>query len=143
MVPHPFFIYNDADLLNRLQGGTTTTTTTTSGTTGQYPTGTGATTGQHGESFPSHHKHHIGGVSQDQEVTGKTVKPTMTDKIVGGVEKVTGKMTDNTGMYQKGAERAVSLEFLFFLPSVPSFVLNICFLFLNIKAGETMKKTSV
>ena len=54
------------------------------------------------------HKHHLGG-SHEQEVTDTGVKPTMTDKIVGGVEKVAGKMTSNTGMYQKGAERAVSL----------------------------------
>ena len=99
------FFSNDAHLLNRhLQA-----TTTTSSGTGQYPTGTG-TTGQHGESFPSHHKHHIGGV-HGQEVTDPSVKPTMADKIVGGAEKVAGKVTDNTAMYQKGAERAVSFFF--------------------------------
>ena len=109
------FFSNDAFLLIRhLQVGTTTGSGT--GTEGQYAT----TTGHHSEALPSHHKHHLGGV-HSQEVTDTGVKPSMTDKIVGGAEKAAGKMTSNTGMYQKGAERAVS----WLSPSVYS-VLNIC-----------------
>jgi hypothetical protein len=101
MVPLLFFFSNDAYLLIRhLQGDTTTGTGTVPG---QYPTTA--------ESHPSRLKQHTGG-SHSQGVTGTgpgvTGKASMTDKIVGGVEKVTGKMTDNTGMYQKGVERAVS-----------------------------------
>jgi len=82
----------------------------TGDTTGRYGSGTGTdnqypTTEHHGEGHPSHHKHHLGG-SHSQEVTDTVVKPSITDKIVGGVEKVAGKVTSNTGMYQKGAERA-------------------------------------
>ena len=95
------FFSNDAFLLIRhLQGDTTTGFGT--GTDNKY-----STTGHHGEGHPSHHKQHLGG-SHSQEVTDTGLKPSMTDKIVGGVEKVAGKMTSNTGMYQKGVERAVS-----------------------------------
>lgn len=105
-MPVPVFFFSNAYLLNRrLQGDTTTGSGI--GTDDQYPP-----TGLHGG---HHHGHH-------QEVTGTGVKPSMKDKIVGGVEKVAGKMTSNTEMYQRGEERAVS----WFSPSICS-VLNICF----------------
>jgi hypothetical protein len=96
------------------------------GDTGRYPdtcltkTGSGNTgiddqyaiTGHHGG---HHHGHH-------QEETGTGVKPGMADRIIGGVEKATGKVMSNPEMYQRGQERAVS----WLSPSICS-VLNICF----------------
>ena len=86
--------------------GDTSTAGSGFGTDNQYPT-----TEHHGEGH--HHKHYLGGThtsSQDSEVTGTGtgVKPSMTDKIIGGLEKATGKMTSNTGMYERGEERVVS-----------------------------------
>ena len=49
-------------------------------------------------------------------------KPSVADRVIGGAQKVTGKVTDNPDQYQRGAERAVSWPF----PSVLPF-LNICF----------------
>jgi len=37
--------------------------------------------------------------------TGMGAKPTMMDKIVGGAEKVRGKLTSNSEIYQRGEER--------------------------------------
>lgn len=51
------------------------------------------------------------------------------DKIVGGAEKFAGKVTSNTGMYQRGEARAVSWVFSIFVPSVLKIVLNV-------KAGD-------
>lgn len=94
-----------------LQGRGDTTTGSCTGTDNQYPI-----TGQ------SHHKHHLGGNYQNSEVTGQDANPTLREKIVGNVEKIGGQITNNPGLYEKGANRAVSWLF----PSVRS-VLIICF----------------
>jgi len=82
--------------------------TTFGDTTGRHGTtatdfGSGTDTTTTGQGH--HHKHHLAG-GHGQEATGTGVKPSMTDKIVGGAEKFAGKVTSNTGMYQKGEERA-------------------------------------
>lgn len=67
-----------------------------------HTTGFGAgtdTTEHHGGATTGHHRHQ----------SGNDTKASMKDKIIGGVEKVAGKMTSNTEMYQRGEERAVSL----------------------------------
>jgi hypothetical protein len=71
---------------------------------GNATTGNGAdnqyqpTNGRSGEEYPP-------GGNQSQGVTGAGVKPSVTDKIVGGVEKVAGKVTGNTNLYQEGKAR--------------------------------------
>jgi hypothetical protein len=82
-----FFFFNDAYLLIcHLQGDSTTGSGTR--TDDQYPTS---------------------GQDRDSEVaTGTGPGPTMTDKVLGRVEKVAGKVTSNTQMYQRGEDRVVS-----------------------------------
>ena len=93
LVPISFFLTNAYLLIRHLQGDTTTSSGT--GTDSQYPA--------------TEHHHHLGHHGKhSQEATGTGTKPGLTDKIVGGVEKVTGKMTSNTEMYQRGEGRAVS-----------------------------------
>ena len=111
-----FFSFNDAHLLIRhLQGDTTTSSGITTGTDNQY-----STTGHHGHGEGHLHKHHLGG-DHSHEATGTSAKPKVTDTIIGKAEKLAGKVTSNTEMYQRGEERVSWLS-----TSVRS-VLNVCF----------------
>ncbi|KAF9524299.1 hypothetical protein CPB83DRAFT_861567 [Crepidotus variabilis] len=43
--------------------------------------------------------------SQSEGNLGRQEKPSATDKLVGGAQKMAGKVTSNTGMYERGQEK--------------------------------------